>query len=139
MWMLLLVLLNIPSLVQSQFCRRFNSTWAGFIDVVKSIEQSSGYDILCSFEISGDDDCPTPTEYPLGYQINRSLILICDPDLFGYQDESECIINCPGVHFTLEKSASLTLDGFTLAGATNSSIHLEEQATLRLINSNMRE
>ena len=139
--LLLLNLFNILSVIYGQFCSRFDNTWEGFVEIARSIEESTGqYGVLCAFEISGDD-CPSPDDYPLGYNIGEAnnLILTCDPDLFGYNADSECVINCPGVHFDLRKDASLTLDGFTLAGATNSSIQLQEGATFRMINSNLRE
>jgi hypothetical protein len=141
-WLLLCTLVSIlPSVVQCQLCRRLDNTWRGFVQTVRAIEESSGYAVVCPFEISGDD-CPSSIDFPSGYHISEgsSLILICDPDLFGYNnDNNECIINCPGVHFSLGETASLTLDGVTLAGATDSSIQVEAQATLRIINSIFRE
>lgn len=136
-----LLSLLLPSFVRGQFCKRLESnTWQGLVETIRSVEEDFGYAILCAFEISGDD-CPS-TNVDMGYQISegRNLILVCDPDLFGYNPHrNECIVNCPGVHFTVSKAASLTLDGWTLAGATNSSIQVRETATLRMTDSIMRE
>ena len=128
----------LPSLVKSQFCRPLqNNTWSGF---VQAVDDAVGFAVLCPFEISGDR-CHSEQDYPNGFQVKegQDLIIVCDPFLYGYNIDSRCAINCPGRHFTVESKSSLTLHSIYLQGATNSSIHVESEAKLRVIDSTLHK
>ena len=121
---------------KGQFCTTLSSnTWAGFVQAVKE-SYDYGLAYLCPFKISGDG-CPSPGDYPDGLVVDgsESFFLSCDPFLYGYNTKSECVIDCPGSHFTIKESSKLTLMSFTLSGATNSSIKVETGGSLKVINS----
>jgi hypothetical protein len=123
-----------------QFCTALNNnTWAGF---VQAIEDSSAYGlaVLCPFTINGEG-CPSQEESPDGIRVdNRSVLFVsCDPFLYGYNTNSECIIDCPGRHFTVAGLSSLTLERLILSGATDSSIKVEAGGNLNVINSILKE
>jgi hypothetical protein len=136
--LLLLAVAQLPTIVKAQFCKPLkNSTWAGF---VQAVVDSYGFAVLCPFEISGDR-CHSEQEYPYGYLVTEQsdLIIVCDPFLYGYNSDSECIINCPGRHFTVDQGSSLTLDSMILSGATDSSIRVEANGKLAVIDSMLQE
>lgn len=134
--------------VQGQyfFCSSLaNETWAGF---VQALEDSYRLAVICPFRISGDG-CPSIEEYPEGLVVGRGAngieIIECEQDLSErYEDEStststqpstQCIIDCPGRHFTVRESATgLILTNMVLSGATNSSIHVEANGRLEVVN-----
>ena len=138
----LVVVAALPLLVQGQFffCTPLaNETWAG---LVEAINNSYRLAVLCPFQISGDG-CPSVEEYPEGLVFGRGendiMIVECDPDLNDrYDDENyntKCIINCPGRHFTVAPSSSgLILTNMVLSGATNSSIFVEPNGSLEVVN-----
>ena len=116
-----------------QFCTRLASNnWASF---VAAVEQSNGFAVLCPFEISGDG-CLSALSNPEGYVVSGQTgqIIVCNP-FFGFNSLSSCIIDCPGRHFTVNSNSSLTLDSFNLSGATMSSIQVNANAQLSVINS----
>eukprot|EP00980_Cylindrotheca_fusiformis_P006602 scaffold1390_cov138-Cylindrotheca_fusiformis.AAC.5 len=118
-----------------QFCTSLKSnTWAGFVQAVTDSSQN-GLATLCPFEISGDG-CPSQEEYPNGLIINdeTEIYVSCDPFLYGFNTDTECIIDCPGRHITVSELSSLTLERFVLSGATNSSIMVEEGGSVTVIN-----
>jgi hypothetical protein len=53
--------------------------------------------------------------------------------------DTECIIDCPGRHFTVSQLSSLTLERMILSGATDSSIKVEEGGSITVINSILKE
>ena len=156
---LLVALLQVHQ-VSAQFCLTFNNTWDG---LVQTLEDSGGWALLCPFEISGDR-CPKTTQsgpksspgrggaafqspsssslsqtqktYNEGYVVENSqnLYIICDPFMYGFDLESNCVINCPGRHFTVRPQAKLTLDRMTLTGATDSSIKVQSHGYVSIIN-----
>lgn len=119
-----------------------NETWAGF---VQAIDDADRLAVLCPFRISGDG-CPTIEEYPEGLVVGRGpheiLIIECEPDLRSPHDSNDetttmntqCIIDCPGRHFTVgASSAGLILTNMVFAGATNASIHVESNGRLEVV------
>lgn len=124
------------------FCTHLvNETWAGF---VQAIEDSSRLAVLCPFRISGEG-CPVTEEYPEGLVVGRGsheiMIIECEPDLNDrYHDtnsthRTQCVIDCPGRHFTVGSSSTgLILTNMVLSGATNSSIHVETNGRLEVVN-----
>jgi hypothetical protein len=139
--MLLLLLAVLPSFVQGRFCTPVeNSTWAGFVKTLDDLTgDGSPYAILCPFEINGDA-CHSEDDYPNGYVVDgqRDLIIVCDPDLMGFNLDSECTIDCPGRHFTVDQYSSLTLEGMIMTGATDSSISVQPNARLLVRDSMLR-
>lgn len=137
-YLLLLTLAQLSAFCRSLFCTPLNNnTFAGF---VQTVTDSDGFALLCPFEISGDR-C-SGQEYPNGFPVTgqSDLIIVCDPFLHsGYNPDSECRINCPGRHFTVDQDSSLTLDSIVLQGATNSSIQVEQAGKLSVINSIFNE
>jgi hypothetical protein len=148
--LLLAVLLStFLSTTDAQFCRPVSSnplhpaTWAQF---ETAVQESYGLAILCPFEISGDrcgdtnvnadttndNDNNAPKE---GLVVESSLYIFCDANLQG----PGCTIHCPGRHFTVRSTAQLTLDGFILSGATESSIEVKSNGYVRVINSAFQE
>lgn len=123
-----------------EFCTSLkNSTWAGFVQAV--VDSSAfGFAVLCPFEISGDR-CPSREEYPEGFTTaeQSDVFISCDPFLYGYNIDTECIIDCPGRHFTVAPESSLTLERMILAGASKSSIKVDEIGKLTVINSIFKE
>jgi len=121
----------------AQFCTSLkNDTWAGYVDAVSEAFEY-GFAVLCPFEISGDG-CQGIEEYPDGLRIKdeKSQVFIsCDPFLYGYNTNTECVIDCSGRHFTVPESSSLTLERMIFSGATESSIKVENGGTLTVINS----
>lgn len=133
---LALLCFHVLSSPANAFCTALqNNTWAAFVEAV-SESLDYGFAFLCPFEITGKD-CPSYEDYPDGLAVSQSSdhFLICDPFLYGYDVDSECIIDCPGRHFTVDGSSQLTVERFTLSGATNSSIKVEEGGSLKLFNS----
>jgi hypothetical protein len=126
--------------VSGEFCIPLNNnTWAGFAQAV--VESSAyGLTVLCPFEISGDR-CPSQDLYPDGFVVDgqSDIFISCDPFLYGYNINTECVIDCPGRHFTVLQSSSLTLERMILSGATDSSIKVEEDGLVTVINSIFKE
>ena len=126
---------HLPTISKAQFCKPLhNNTWAG---LVQAVVDSSGFAVLCPFEISGAR-CHSKQQ---GYVVpeEQDQIIVCDPFLYGFNsDSSECIINCPGRHFTVGHSSSLTLNNMKLFGATDSSIQVEKHGKLSVIDSVFR-
>ena len=134
--LLLAVLLStLLSTTEAQFCRPVSPnpleppTWAQF---EIAVDESFGLAILCPFEISGDRCGDATTE---GLVVESSLYLFCDTNRQG----PGCTIRCPGRHFTARSTAQLTLDGFILSGATESSIEVQSNGYVRVINSVFQE
>ncbi len=137
-----LVFASLPFLVRGQFyfCTPLsNETWAG---LVEAISESYRLAVLCPFKISGDG-CPSIDEYPeglvLGHGSDDVMIIECDPDFnVPFQEgktKSRCIIDCPGRHFSVGPSSrGLILTNMILSGATNSSIYVEENGRLDVVN-----
>lgn len=138
-----LILAMYPLLVHGQFffCTHLvNETWAG---LVQAINDSYKLAVLCPFQISGDG-CPSIDQYPQGLILGRGaddvMIIECDPDLNNPigrgKIKSRCIIDCPGRHFTVGSSPhGLILTNMILSGATNSSIYVEPNGRLDVVNS----
>lgn len=127
----------------AQFCTRLrDNTWAGFVDAISEDLRNTGFAVLCPFEISGDG-CPSFEEYPEGLILDESdsqVLISCDSFQFGYHSGStECVIDCPGRHFTVPESSSLTLERLVLLGATDSSIKVEAGGSITIINSIFKE
>jgi hypothetical protein len=139
----ILVVACLPSFVQAQWCTQLaDDTWSSFVEAVSD---SSRLAVLCPFVISGDG-CPSVEDYPQGYVLNGEsdqIIIVCDPFLYSggsYNSYStECIIDCPGRHFTVGPSARLTLDSLVLAGATDSSVQVVANGRLEVVNSIFKE
>lgn len=135
-----LALHHLVGLARGQFCNSLNNnTWAGFVQGVADSSQN-GLAVLCPFEISGER-CPSQDEYPDGLIIDglTEIFVSCDPFLYGFNMDTECIIDCPGRHFTVSELSSLTLDRMILSGATDSSIRVEEGGSVTIINSILKE
>lgn len=130
---------------QFYFCTHLaNETWSGF---VQAIADSYRLAVLCPFRITGEA-CPGVGEYPEGLVVGRGphdiMIIECEADLrHTYEKEvdvnitlnTQCIIDCPGRHFTVgASSAGLILTNMVLSGATNSSIHVESNGKLEVVN-----
>jgi hypothetical protein len=136
------VVAALPVLARGQFffCTPLaNETWAG---LVQAINESYRLAVLCPFHISGDG-CPSAEEYPDGLVFGRGendiMIVECDPDLNDrYNDDNyntKCIIDCPGRHFTVAPSSTgLILTNMELSGATNTSILVEPNGSLEVVN-----
>ena len=113
-----------------------NNTWAA---MVQAIMDSYKIAVLCPFRISGDG-CPFIDEYPEGLVVGRDdhsgMIIECDIRSLNPHDENtNCILDCPGRHFTVGSSSKgLTLSNMILSGATNSSIVVEHNGTLDVAN-----
>ena len=131
----LIILSCLPSLIQGQFCTSLASdTWEG---LVEAVEGSFRLAVLCPFHISGDG-CPSPEEASEGLVLGRDgdiMIVECDPDLSDRHDDnnSKCIIDCPGRHFTVGPGG-LILTNMVLKGATKSSILVEPNGNLEVVN-----
>ena len=112
------------------------------MDAVSTDLEQTGFAVLCPFEISGDA-CEGVEEYPEGLRIKDSesqVLISCDSFMFGYHQEStECVIDCPGRHFTIPESSSLTLERMIFSGATDSSIKVEAGGSVTIINSIFKE
>ena len=134
-----LVMAHIPSLVQAQYCTRLaNQTFPALVEALKDSYRLA---LLCPFKITGNG-CPSEDEYPNGYfhsatkgKKKSDLIVVCDRNEYGYQTGAQCVIDCPGRHFTVDEKATLTLDSFVLMGATNSSLSVQPKGKLEVINS----
>ena len=80
--------------------------------------------------------------YDEGYVVgnDENLFLICDPFMYRFDSQSsDCIINCPGRHFTIRPHAKLTLDRMTLNGATDTSIKIQSHGYLNTINTKFQK
>ena len=127
--------------VKGQFfeiaCIPIQPTWTALEAAIRG--DQSGIP-LCSFTIEGDG-CPSEDEYPLGIVVESTdfFNLVCAPDSNGFNFDTECVINCPGRHFTIRDGGRLGLRDVTLAGATNSSVVVEEGGNLQAIGSVFRE
>lgn len=115
----LIAAMVLPSAV-SQLCEPLaQNSWDGLKD---AIAFSFDFAILCPFKIS-DDGCPSNRA---GYMVESpDLFIMCDSFL-NTGEESACVIDCPGTHFTIAPFASLTLDGITLRGSKDSAIRVRE-------------
>jgi hypothetical protein len=146
-WLVPTIFATILPIVHGQyyFCTHLaNETWSGF---VQAIADSYRLAVLCPFRITGEA-CPDIDEYPEGLVVGRGpqdiMIIECEADLrYNYENEedvnrtrnSQCIIDCPGRHFTVgASSAGLILTNMVLSGATNSSIHVESNGKLEVVN-----
>ena len=126
-----------PRLSIGQFCTTLRSnTWEGFVEAMEEAIDY-GLAVLCPFKIEGDGCSNVESGFLV--KDNTNVIVSCDPFLYGYQTNSECVIDCPGRHFTVDGSSQLTLERFTLSGATNSSIMIEAGGNLKVINSMLME
>ena len=80
--------------------------------------------------------------YEEGYVVenDENLFLICDPFMYRFDSQSsDCIIDCPGRHFTIRPHAKLTLDRMTLKGATDTSIKIQSHGYLNTINTKFQK
>lgn len=112
---------------------------------MQAIEDSYRLAVICPFRISGDG-CPSLQEYPEGLVVGQQqgggsevTIIECDPDFSDRYGEAnaktECIIDCPGRHFTVgQSSTGLILTNMILSGATNSSVYVQEGGRLEVVN-----
>eukprot|EP00934_Nitzschia_sp_Nitz4_P003960 Nitzschia sp. Nitz4//scaffold125_size66327//49400//51280//NITZ4_006137-RA/size66327-augustus-gene-0.3-mRNA-1//1//CDS//3329534631//3950//frame0 len=137
--LLLLLTVCLPSPTQGQWlCNPLaNETWDG---LVQAISDSYRLAVLCPFNISGTS-CPTPGQYPEGIVVEgEDKIIECDPD--GRSEETEntkCIIDCPGRHFTVRgASSSLILTTVVLSGATNTSVLVEDGGRMEVVDSEFK-
>jgi hypothetical protein len=125
----------LPPLAKGQFCLSFDNTWAGF---VTTIRDSGRFALLCPFEISGNG-CPLPSgqKEEEGFVVpeGADISIVCDPSQYGFDLESACVINCSGRHFTVRPHSKLTLDRMALMGSTDSSIKVQSQGEVSLVNS----
>jgi hypothetical protein len=132
--------LHLLGFTLGQFCTRLNNnTWAGFVQGLTDSSQN-GLAVFCPFEISGNG-CPSQEKYPDGLVVDSlaEIFVSCDPFLYGFNMDTECIIDCPGRHFTVSELSSLTLERMILSGATDSSIKVEEGGSITVINSILKE
>jgi hypothetical protein len=128
-----ILLFSVLSRASAQFCKKLaNETWAG---LVQAIDESVGLAILCPYEISGDG-CQAEENLE-GYVVeeNKDLIIDCDAFLYQFDLETACVINCPGRHFTVRPNSRLTINRMSLSGSTQSSIEVQSNGNLRVINS----
>lgn len=111
-----LVLLGCATMTNGQLCEQLvEDTWE---NLVQTIELSFGFAIVCPFEIRGDG-CPSS---PIGYDVVMpGTYLLCEG---ATTNDHACVIDCPGTHFAINQGASLSLDGFTLRGATTSAVQV---------------
>lgn len=124
----LFVLFTIIPTVTCQLCETVDS-WKDLTDV---LDRSYGFAILCPFKISGKA-CPSDNK---SYDVKEvEMYAMCDSVSMS-SVESECIIDCPGTHFTVFPGTSLmTLDGMTLMGSKSSAIQVKPQGYLMTYNS----
>jgi hypothetical protein len=133
-----LVASTLLSTTNAQFCRSVSpiplqpATWAQF---ETAVQESYGLAILCPFEISGDRCGGDNDADREGLVVESNLYLFCDTKLQGLG----CTINCPGRHVTARPTGQLTLHGFLFSGATESSIQVESNGYVRVINSAFQE
>lgn len=129
-WLLAMVL---PPMAKGQFCVSFDNTWAG---LVTTIRDSGRFALLCPFEISGNG-CPLPGQEEEGLVVpeGADISIVCDPSQYGFDLESACVINCSGRHFTVRPNSKLTLDRMTMMGSMDSSIKVQSQGEVSVINS----
>jgi len=131
---------QLPGISFAQFCTSLNNnTWAGFVQGIRDSSQN-GLAVLCPFKIAGDG-CPSQGEYPLGIVVDdlQESFISCDRFQYGFHTDTECIIDCPGRHFTVAELSKLTLERLVLMGATDSSIKVEEGGSLTIKNSILKE
>lgn len=123
----LVVIFAIIPTVFCQLCETVDS-WKSLTDV---LDRSYGFAILCPFKISGKA-CPTENK---SYNVKEAeMYAMCDSVSMS-SVESECVIDCPGTHFTVFPGTSLTLDGMTLMGSQNSAVRVKSQGYLTSYNS----
>jgi hypothetical protein len=129
---------TLLSTTNAQFCRSVSpiplqpATWAQF---ETAVQESYGLAILCPFESSGDRCGGDNDADREGLVVESNLYLFCDTKLQGLG----CTINCPGRHVTARPTGQLTLHGFLFSGATESSIQVESNGYVRVINSAFQE
>ena len=113
----------------AQICESvIRNSWKGLTD---ALDRSYGFAILCPFRITGKG-CPGDGK---SYEVKAfDLYAMCD-SVSQSQQESACVIDCPGIHFTVFPSTSLTLDGFTLMGSSSSAIQVKRKGRLTIYNS----
>lgn len=137
----LAIIASISGVVQGQFsfCTPLPSeNWAGLEEAIKG---SFRLAVLCPFRIEGDG-CPSLDEAPKGLVFGNGgiediMFVECDPNLSDrFEDSnSQCIIDCPGRHFTVAPSSSgLIITNMVLKGATDSSILVESGGQLEVVN-----
>lgn len=116
-------------------CIPIEETWAG---LEAAIRDEANRIPLCSFTIDGDG---CPDEDSLGIVVNTSdfLNVECEADSLGDNLDTQCVIDCPGRHFTIYGGGELVLRDITLVGATNSSIFVDEGGELQAIASIFRK
>jgi len=117
----------ILSTVTAQLCETVvGNSWAS---LTNALDRSYGFAILCPFRISGDG-CPKDNK---SYDVkDAELYAMCDS---VSSSVSDCIIDCPGTHFTVFPGTSLTLDGITLMGSKSSAIQVKARGYLTTYNS----
>jgi hypothetical protein len=125
---LCLLMAMIPY-VHSQLCEpvRGNS-WAG---LTEAINRSHGFAILCPFHINGER-CPAGNE---SYEVmSTDLYVMCDSVSQTTDQGADCVINCPGTHFTVFPDAALTVDNISLEGSKTSAIQVKQNGVLTTYN-----
>jgi len=124
--LLLLVASTLLSVAKGQFCEPlFPQDWTG---LKNAIAFAYPFVMLCPFRIEGDA-CPKPEEVD-GYVVDKGDLYVMCESFFTPIGGKDCVINCPGRHFTVMNGASLTLDGIALEGSRNSAVSVMEGGSL---------
>ena len=127
---LLLFVALFLTVANAQLCEQLpDDTWESLIE---TLELSFGFAILCPFEIKGSG-CPSD---PAGYAVVDSIYMLCEG---ATSNQHACVIDCPGTHFTVGSGSSLTLDGFSIQGATTSAIQVHRSGVFSTFYSHFQQ
>ena len=141
------LLLARPSILQASYLCDFlvDNSWQSLQDQIDS-SYNAGFVMLCPFTISGDG-CPPIGEVGHTVPSSTNLYIMCDSYYsgaaldwnMGADGHTGCIIDCPGVHFSIAEHASLTLDSMTIRGSSSSAMSVRSNASLTVFNSQFEE
>lgn len=123
------VMLSLLSPAASQLCTPVrHNTWEG---LQHAIAISHDFAILCPFHIS---HAGCPVEDTSLEVSSANLYVMCDSVSQSVEQGTDCVIDCPGTHFTVLENAALTLDGISLVGSKMSAVKVKPNGSLTTYN-----